>query len=82
MFFWKSKKTIDGSTLRTVQIKLNGMHCVSCSLNIDGAVEDLPGVKSSSTSYAKGESRVEFDPSTVSEDRIKAAIEQLGYKVS
>ena len=63
-------------------LKLNGMHCVSCSLNIDGAVEELDGVKSSSTSYTKAETRVEFDAAIVSEETIKAAIEQLGYKVS
>jgi copper chaperone CopZ len=82
MFFWEKKKNSNAPTMSVAHLKLNGLHCVSCSLNIDGTVEDLPGVKSSSTSYAKGESRVEFDPNTISEESIKAAIEQLGYKVS
>ena len=40
-----------------VVLKIDGMHCTSCSLSIDGELEDLPGVISASTSYAKSITR-------------------------
>ena len=64
-----------------VKIKIDGMHCTSCSMNVDGEMEDLDGVYSSSTSYAKQESTVEFDPSKVNLKQIHKVIIDLGYKV-
>jgi Cu+-exporting ATPase len=64
-----------------VKIKIDGMHCTSCSMNVDGELEDLDGVFSATTSYAKQESIVEFDPSKVSLKQMRAVIVDLGYKV-
>ena len=44
------------------KFKITDMHCSSCVLTIDMALEDLEGVKKSQTSYAKGEVEVELDP--------------------
>lgn len=57
------------------------MHCTSCSLNIDGELEDLDGVESASTSYAKSEVKIECDPEKVSEKEMKKIVEGLGYEV-
>lgn len=67
--------------LETVQIKINGMHCTSCSMNVDGELEELDGVKSASTSYAKQESIVEYDPKKVSVKQLEKVITDLGYEV-
>lgn len=48
---FKKKKTGEIITL-----KLSGLHCASCSLNIDGELEEVSGVISSNTSYARQES--------------------------
>ena len=64
-----------------VTLKLDGLHCTSCSLNIDGELEETKGVLSSNTSYAKSETMVEFDPKLVDLKKIKSTIESLGYKV-
>ncbi len=69
-------------TGEVVTLKLNGMHCVSCALNIDGELEDTPGVISSKTIYAKSVSMVNYDPQKVSLETIKAVIERLGYRVA
>ena len=61
--------------------KIKGMHCVSCSMNIDGTLEELSGVMSANTSYAKSETKVEFDKQKTNEQKIKQAILALGYKV-
>ncbi len=65
-----------------IVFKIDGMHCVSCSLNIDGELEDTEGVISASTNYARSQSEIEFDPNIVSEDTLKNVIEGLGYTIS
>ncbi|EKD80748.1 MAG: ATPase, Cu++ transporting, beta polypeptide [uncultured bacterium] len=65
----------------TVTLKLSGLHCSSCSLNIDSEIEDLPGVISISTSYAKQESVITYDPTLIDPSHFKPIIEKLGYKV-
>lgn len=65
----------------TVTFKLSGLHCASCSLNIDSDLEDLPGVIETSTSYAKQESVITYDPKLTTPAKFKAVIEKLGYQV-
>lgn len=59
--------------------KISGMHCNSCAMNIDGELEDTGKVISVSTSYAKGQTVVEFDPHKISEEEIKEIIGKVGY---
>ena len=61
------------------KFKIDGMHCASCAMSIDFDLEDL-GVKSAKTSYAKGETEVEFDEEKVSVEKIVKSIENTGYK--
>jgi Cu+-exporting ATPase len=72
------KKKAEGTTL---VLKLDGLHCSSCSLNIDGEIEELDGVHSVSTSYAKQESIINYDPKIVSPHKFHEVIEALGYKI-
>ena len=50
-------------------------------MNIDGALEDLPGVQEASTSYARGQLEVSFEPAQVTLEQIIATIEQEGFTV-
>lgn len=59
--------------------KVSGMHCVSCAMNIDGTLEDLPGVVKAETNYAKAQTNVEFDDQQTNLDAIKEAIAKTGY---
>ncbi|OFW85330.1 MAG: hypothetical protein A3F22_00820 [Candidatus Magasanikbacteria bacterium RIFCSPHIGHO2_12_FULL_41_16] len=61
-------------------LKISGMHCVSCAMNIDGELEDM-GVKNSTTSYAKNETEVVFDENKFSDKDIIGVIEKLGYTI-
>ena len=72
------KKKSAGST---VTLKLSGLHCTSCSLNIDSEIEDLPGVIATNTSYAKQESVIIYDPALTDPSHFKSVIEKLGYSV-
>lgn len=67
----------------TVTLKIEGMHCTSCALNIDGGLEDeVDGVISSHTNYAKSQTVVTFDPEKVDLQQIREKIEALGYQMS
>lgn len=63
------------------KFRIQGMHCVGCAMVIDEAVENLAGVKSASTNYARMLADVEYDEKRIAEDQIIAAIETAGYKV-
>lgn len=64
------------------KLKIEGMHCSSCAMNIDFDLEDLDGVKKCQTSYVKQESEVEFDEEKISLDQLLKQIQKTGYKAS
>ena len=61
------------------KLKIEGMHCTSCALNIDFDLEDLEGIKSSKTSYAAQITEIEFDQSKLSDRVILDTIKKTGY---
>lgn len=65
--------------MKKIKLKIEGMHCSSCAMDIDGQLEDN-GVLESRTSYAKSITEVEFNPNDISEERIIKIIEKTGYK--
>jgi len=64
------------------QLKIEGMHCSSCAMTIDFDLEDLDGVCSVNTSYAKQECVIEYDTEVVTLQDIAKIIEKSGYKVT
>lgn len=67
--------------MKKVTLKLNGMHCTSCSVLIDTVLEELDGVKSSRTSYAEATVEVEFDPAKIDVPQFISTIKTEGYEV-
>ena len=59
---------------------IRGMHCVACAMTIDGVLEDLPGVRSATTHYARQIVNVEYDDQKVTDDQIILAIHTSGYE--
>lgn len=64
----------------TIKLKIDGMHCTSCAMNIDFDLEDIEGITSAKTNYAKQETEVEFETGKVEEEVILKTIEKTGYK--
>ena len=62
------------------KLKIEGMHCSSCSMSIDMDLEELEGVKVAKTSYARQECEVEFDDSKIKPKQIPEQIKKTGYK--
>ncbi len=65
--------------MKKIILKIDGMHCTSCALNIDFDLEDLTGIKSSKTNYAKQLSEIEYDETQVNLDQIINQIKKTGY---
>lgn len=66
--------------IKKEKLKIIGMHCTSCSMNIDFDLEDINGVKSAKTSYAKQETEVEYDEEKINDKIIIQTIQKTGYK--
>ena len=64
------------------RFQIQGMHCASCAMLIDGVLEDLPGVKSASASYARQLVDIEYDETKVSVETILSAVSDAGYAAS
>lgn len=64
--------------IKKIILKIEGIHCVSCALNIDFALEDL-GVMSR-TSYANSQTEIEFDPQKRTTEQIIKIIKEVGYE--
>ena len=63
------------------KLKIEGMHCTSCAMSIDGDLEDyVKGVKSAKTNYAKQECEVEFEEKMVGIEGIINQIKKTGYQ--
>ena len=57
------------------------MNCSSCAMNIDFDLEDVDGIKSVKTNYARQECEVEFDEKKINDQRIIQTIKKTGYTV-
>lgn len=60
-------------------IKINGMHCASCSKIIKMELKDK--VNSISVSHETGQAVIDFDENKIKEEEIKEIITKLRYKV-
>ncbi|HQQ68170.1 MAG TPA: heavy metal translocating P-type ATPase [Candidatus Cloacimonadota bacterium] len=64
-----------------LQIGIDGMHCASCSANVEKALSALPGVYKAHVNLALEEAMVEYDERKLKQDRIFASITSLGFSV-
>ena len=66
----------------TLRIPIKNMHCSSCSMLIEFALQMTPGVVHARVSLGPNAADVEYDPEKVDFDGIRQAIEQAGYHVA
>ncbi|XP_031195088.1 copper-transporting ATPase 2 isoform X3 [Mastomys coucha] len=71
--------------LATLPLRIDGMHCKSCVLNIEGNIGQLPGVQTIHVSLENKTAQIQFDPSCITPLFLQTAIEALPpghFKVS
>lgn len=74
-----------GSHMATLQLRIDGMRCKSCVLNIEGNIGQLPGVQNIRVSLENKTAQIQYDPSCITPLSLKTAIEALPpgrFKVS
>jgi Cu+-exporting ATPase len=76
-----SSKTADSQGTESCELNFNvaGMNCASCVSHVQKAAQSLPGVTNVNVNLALGRATVNFDPQTISPDRIATAITDSGY---
>jgi len=62
------------------KLKITGMHCTSCAMNIDGELEDTAGVISAITNYAKQQAEVTYDPDKISVEKLVSIVNKVDGK--
>lgn len=68
--------------LKTAVFKISGMHCTSCSLNIDWELEETEGVREVKTSYARQTTEITYNSDVLKPEQIIQIIKKTGYDAS
>ncbi|HWS29290.1 MAG TPA: copper ion binding protein [Clostridia bacterium] len=66
--------------MEKIVIPVKGMVCGHCEVAVQEAVRKLPGIKKVKANKRKKETAVEYDPSAVTVEQIKKAINDTGYE--
>ncbi|MHB8856311.1 MAG: cation transporter [Bellilinea sp.] len=67
---------------KKVTLKIAGMECPNCSMNLERIEDKLKGIVSAEASYRKEQMVVEYDEAILTLDQIKAEVKRLGYEVA
>jgi P-type Cu+ transporter len=67
------------ATTESRTIPVSGMHCAGCTSRVQQALENTPGVTAANVNLMTNSATVEFDPSTVSAERLVETIRDTGY---
>lgn len=67
--------------MKKVTMSIQGMHCASCSANVEKSLMQTPGVKCAKISLLLNKGTVEIEDNVTDED-LKRAVARAGYKVS
>ena len=65
----------------TTQFDIQGMHCASCVVTIEHALQQTPGVLKATVNPATQQAHIEYLEGQVDRGRLVRAIEQAGYQV-
>ncbi len=65
--------------MKKIILKIKGMHCASCAVNIENSLKKEKGVSSANVNFAVNKAYLEFDESGIDSLKIKEKIKKLGY---
>ena len=69
------------ASVKSLEMKIDGMQCDGCVGTIQSVLSREPGVKSSSVSFAKRAASVFYDPQETDAARLAEAVTKAGFKV-
>ncbi|MCZ7381699.1 MAG: heavy metal translocating P-type ATPase [Candidatus Methanoperedens sp.] len=65
-----------------ITLKVGGMHCAACALNIETALKKTGGIISADVSFPLERARIAYDPELISVSDMIKTIESVGYTAS
>ncbi len=65
--------------MKEITLYIGGMHCASCSVLIEKALNKTLGIKKANVNYSIGKAFVEFDESVLDEDKVIKIVSKIGY---
>lgn len=81
MFSFLKKKILPSTIndLQSTTLKLSSLDCASCAVDLDLALEEIPGIISAKTNYARSELKISFDLKKITLKVINKTLTDLGY---
>lgn len=79
--FLKHNSNQQDTAVSKLQMRIGGMHCSSCAVNIDLTLEDIPGVVESNTNYTKSLTQLTVKKEVVDIKKIEDVVKEMGYQV-
>jgi Cu+-exporting ATPase len=67
--------------MKTATFGIGGMHCASCAMRNEKALNKVAGVRHANVNYAMHNATVEYDETLASELALHEVVRQTGYKV-
>jgi copper chaperone CopZ len=71
-----------GAQIAVAQLTVEGMHCGSCVALIEETLNEREGVTAALIDLDSGRAVVEYNPSTLEVEDIRAAIVEAGYSAT
>lgn len=62
------------------RFSIKGMHCASCVLSLESSLSEVPGITKATVNLATEKATVEYDPTQVTDDQLRAAVAAVGYQ--
>lgn len=66
---------------KNANIKISGMSCASCAINVEKSLKTLEGVDKAHVNLGTEEATVEYDPEKLKLSELELAVEDAGYGV-
>jgi Cu+-exporting ATPase len=66
---------------KKAEIKISGMHCASCALNVEKSLQGLEGVGEAQVNFGTEKATVEYDPDKLKLQDLENTVENAGYGV-
>ncbi len=63
------------------EIKISGMHCASCALNVEKSLQGLEGVGEAQVNFGTEKATVKYDPDKLKLQDLEKTVEDSGYVV-
>lgn len=65
--------------IKTLKIRVSGLHCKACELLSEEKLSALPGVKAVRVSHSRGQAEIDYDGNSPSMKDIRQTLQKLGY---